>query len=903
LIKLHLLVENGSNVVAFNLGTTGQILTIDTSEPEGLRWVDKDEVGEFTTASNIGITGSNIFLQKTGVDFEFKGLIAGDNVYFQDDNQNITINSIDTVIDTTASNIGITSDGNLYLQEVSDDLQFRGLIGGQNITIYEDQQNITIDFESPTTTKGDLLVDNGTELVRLPIGTTGQVLTVNTSNPNCIVWDEIGEILDIGEDNTASNIGVTSDGNIFFQKVGEDLEFKGLLAGDNITIIEDQQNIIISAADDKTTGTNIGVTGFNIFSQETGDNLEFKGLIEGTNIELIEDAQNITINAIDATTVSNIGITGSNIFLQKTGDDLQFKGLIAGDNVYFQDDNQNITINSIDTVIDTTASNIGITSDGNLYLQEVSDDLQFRGLLGGQNITIYEDQKNITIDFESPTTTKGDLLVDNGTELVRLPLGTTGQVLTVDTTAPNCIIWDEIGEILDVGEDNTASNIGVTGSDIFFQKSGIDLEFRGLLAGDNITLVQDDKNIIISAADDKTTATNIGITGFNVFSDETGDNLEFKGLIEGTNIELIEDAQNITINAIDATTVSNLGITGSNIFLQEVGDDLQFKGLIAGDNIYFEDDNQNITINSIDTVIDTTASNIGVTSNGNLYLQEVSDDLQFRGLLGGQNITIYEDQQNITIDFESPTTTKGDILVDNGTELIRFPIGISGQVLSVDDTTESCLKWEDISDITGMGEVNTASNIGVTSDGNLFLQKTGVDLEFRGLLEGSNITLLEDNQNITIKSHNDIAVIRDEKAEGTAGGAFTAGAWRERDLNTLEQNGSIVSSLSGNEFTLIAGEYILDATVPAYAVDNHKARLFNVTDSIVEVYGTSSFALNNGSSETTTLSNIKAFINISSNKTFRIEHHCESTKGGDGFGLATGWGEEIYTNIIITKVN
>jgi hypothetical protein len=50
---------------------------------------------------------------------------------------------------------------------------------------------------------------------------------------------------------------------------------------------------------------------------------------------------------------------------------------------------------------------------------------------------------DICVDFNnaSPTTNKGDLIVNDGVSNVRLAVGTDTQVLTADSTAPNGIKW------------------------------------------------------------------------------------------------------------------------------------------------------------------------------------------------------------------------------------------------------------------------------------------------------------------------------------------------------------------------------------------------------------------------------------------------------------------------------
>ena len=71
--------------------------------------------------------------------------------------------------------------------------------------------------------------------------------------------------------------------------------------------------------------------------------------------------------------------------------------------------------------------------------------------------------------------------------------------------------------------------------------------------------------------------------------------------------------------------------------------------------------------------------------------------------------------------------------------------------------------------------------------------------------------------------------VRDEKNPVVDGGSFTAGPWVTRDLNTIVTNSIAGASLTGNEITLPAGSYAVDAWAPAYMVRSHKLRLFNGT--------------------------------------------------------------------------
>ena len=143
------------------------------------------------------------------------------------------------------------------------------------------------------------------------------------------------------------------------------------------------------------------------------------------------------------------------------------------------------------------------------------------------------------------------------------------------------------------------------------------------------------------------------------------------------------------------------------------------------------------------------------------------------------------------------------------------------------------------------------------------------------------------------------AVIADQKAQNTNGGTFTSGAWRTRDLNTEITDPNGIVSISSNQFTLVAGDYLVRWSAPADAVNVHQSRLYNVTDASVVSVGTSAYSVTGGYAVTT--SDGAARVSIVSTKTFRIEHQCNLTTAGTGFGRAGNFATEQYTMVEIHK--
>lgn len=118
------------------------------------------------------------------------------------------------------------------------------------LTALEEENGIFLDPNcggggggSPLTTKGDLFTYS-TEDTRLPLGSSGMVLTVNTSNPTGLEWQTHPGGGD-GEANTASNLG--GGEGLYFTKQGVNLQFKSLQAGSNVTLTANNDEITINS--------------------------------------------------------------------------------------------------------------------------------------------------------------------------------------------------------------------------------------------------------------------------------------------------------------------------------------------------------------------------------------------------------------------------------------------------------------------------------------------------------------------------------------------------------------------------------------------------------------------------------------------------------------------------------
>lgn len=162
-------------------------------------------------------------------------------------------------------------------------------------------------------------------------------------------------------------------------------------------------------------------------------------------------------------------------------------------------------------------------------------------------------------------------------------------------------------------------------------------------------------------------------------------------------------------------TFTNLG-TGARVFAALVGADVRFRTITVGPNLAVAEtaDNVNITFTGALGEVNT-VSNLG-TTGARVFSAKTGADFALRRIIAaaGSGITVTENTNDISI----------------GTN--------AGVLASL------------IAPLLALGETNTASNRGAGEG--VFAAKVGVDLQFKSLVAGPNVTLTSDANTITIAS-------------------------------------------------------------------------------------------------------------------------------------------------------
>jgi hypothetical protein len=244
----------------------------------------------------------------------------------------------------------------------------------------------------------------------------------------------------------------------------------------------------------------------------------------------------------------------------------------------------------------------------------------------------------------------------------------------------------------------------------------------------------------------------------------------------------------------------------------------------------------------------------------------------------------------------NPSTTLGDIEYRSATANTntRLGIGSTGQVLTVAGGVPTWATSDDANAIQNALLTTTGDTIyasGASTPARLGIGSTGQVLTVAG---GVPTWAAPSGGGATY------AIFRDEKTSGTDGGTFTSGAFRTRDLNATQYNGIGSASLASNQISLPAGTYLIEAAAPSNRTDQHQLRLQNITDSSTTVLGQNVWCY--GVNLVSNMARVSGVFTIAGTKTFELQHRAATTRAGDGFGLAAGFGTEVYASITIAKV-
>lgn len=114
-----------------------------------------------------------------------------------------------------------------------------------------------------------------------------------------------------------------------------------------------------------------------------------------------------------------------------------------------------------------------------------------------------------------------------------------------------------------------------------------------------------------------------------------------------------------------------------------------------------------------------------------------------------------------------------------------------------------------------------------------------------------------------------------------------------RGTVTTPNVASVTPAVQG-QLRVRPGTYRFKLTLPAYAVNNHQGRFYNVTDGANIAYGQN--AKSASGALTTTTSIVVGEFSVGTSTTYEIQHRCQTTKATDGLGLSNGFGgSEVYT--------
>jgi hypothetical protein len=726
---------------------------------------------EVILGSNIGSGTGEVFVQKTNGILQFRTLKAGANASIVENADTVTIDAVIPPLAVTGANavanavaqiafgpeFAVTSNAGtvsvalaapevpaLQVSNGNVSQEVATLAIGANLQVSYSGNVATISgtptgvtsvaiTSSDLTVTGSPIVSSGTIDLSLP--DTG--VQAGTYDLASVTIDSKGRVTAIANGSVAggSNGTVTSvalDGLNGITVTGSPITNAGLLqvalsntgvvAGDyslaSFTVDGTGRITAVANGTASVSGSGSAVaslgTGTSLLGANTVSNgvttYGLKSLVQGTGILLSDSGDSVsiattaTVSSVDATGRNGILVNGGPITTSGTFDiALANTGVVAGDYqspVLSIDATGRVTAiaNGTSTAVASARNESG---DGHLYEYTDGSSLVFRALVAGQGVSISETQTQVTIDLPNTGVIAGTY------QYAQVTVDAQGRVIGIQAgAAPS-------------GDANgggfTAENVALGDVQVFRQINASVLEFRSLVAGQNISLSQDAGTITINANVPAASGTvtsvavqgtsDIVVSGSPVTSSGTiALSLSNTGVVQGTyntvrvdshgrvvsasNTAYLTQNQTITLSGdvtgtgANAITVAlaNTGVAPGTYSLASVTVDAKGRVVgIANGTAQAGGGNGTVTSVGFSASSDFVVTGAPITSSGTIAVSLSNTGVQ-AGIYRGVTV----DSHGRVIAGLNPVLRDSDVILVSNASVTSYPFTINGSALPLD---------------------------------------------------------------------------------------------------------------------------------------------------------------------------------------------------------------------------